>query len=456
MLKNNKEIANSTHEQWSSKFAFVLAATGAAVGLGNIWKFPYITGENGGGAFIIVYLACVMAIGIPIMIAEIMLGRRGKHSPINTIKILAQEANAENYWRYLGWMGVLAGFLILSYYSVVAGWAIDYMFKAINGSFSGAGKAQIEHLFNQLIKSPQQLMLWHSVFMLITMGVVAQGIRGGLEKSVCFLMPALLVLLLLLLAYSMNSPSYQQGLDFMFNADFSKINGESILTAMGHAFFTLGVGMGAVMIYGAYLPKNISIAKTSIIVAGADTIVALLAGIIIFPLVFANGLEPSSGPGLIFQTLPIAFGQMYGGFVVGIMFFVLLVFAALTSSISLIEPAVAWLIESYNWTRKKACIVTGTITWLLGLGSVFSFNIWADFTIFDKNIFNLVDYITSNLMLPLSAFFIAIFAGWIMHKQDSQAELELSSISFKCWRFLICYVAPIAVFIVFLQAINVL
>lgn len=450
------DTKKSIHGEWSSRFAFVLAATGSAVGLGNIWKFPYITGENGGGAFVIVYLMCVLAIGIPIMIAETMLGRRGRQSPINTMKTLTQEAGAESYWHYLGWLGVVAGFLILSYYSVIAGWAIAYVLKAVSGSFSDGSAAQISGLFDEFVKSPVQLVVWHSVFMIATMMVVARGVRGGIEKAVRFLMPSLLVLLLLLVAYAMSTDAYQQGLDFMFNPDFSKVTGDSVLTAMGHAFFTLSLGMGAIMVYGSYLPKNISIAKTSFLVAGADTAVALLAGIAIFPLVFANGLEPGAGPGLIFQTLPIAFGQMTGGLIFGTLFFILLVFAALSSSISLIEPAVAWLVENRDWSRKKACVLAGVFTWVLGLGTVFSFNIWSDFTIFDRNLFELLDYLTANIMLPLGGFFMAVFAGWIMHKQHAQEELQLGNISFKCWHFLVCYIAPAAVFLVFIHVIGVL
>lgn len=450
------DTAKSIHGEWSSRFAFILAATGSAVGLGNIWKFPYITGENGGGAFVMIYLLCVVAIGIPIMIAEIMLGRRGRQSPINAMKTLTEEAGAENYWRYLGWLGVVAGFLILSYYSVIAGWAIAYVLKAVSGSFSGGEAAQISGMFDEFIQSPVQLLFWHSVFMVATMWVVVRGVQGGLEKAVRFLMPSLFVLLLLLVAYAMSTDTYQLGLNFLFTPDYSKITGDSILTAMGHAFFTLSLGMGAIMVYGSYLPKKVSIVKTSFLVAGADTTVALLAGIAIFPLVFANGLEPSAGPGLIFQTLPIAFGQMTGGLVFGTLFFILLVFAALSSSISLIEPAVAWLVENRRWSRRQACIWSGLITWIVGLGTVFSFNIWSDFKVFDRTIFDLLDYLTANLMLPLGGFFMAIFAGWIMKQKHSQEELRLGSIAFISWRFLVSYIAPAAVFLVFIHVIGVL
>ena len=451
------DIKKSIHGEWSSRFAFILAATGSAVGLGNIWKFPYITGENGGGAFVLVYLMCVVVIGVPIMIAETMIGRRGRQSPISTMQSLSKEAGADQSWHYLGWLGVIAGFLILSYYSVIAGWAMSYVLKAIGGSFNGGDAKQINELFDSFIASPLQLVFWHTLFMLATMVVVVRGVQGGLEKAVRFLMPTLFVLLILLVGYAMTTGAYEQGLRFMFNPDFSKITGSSILTAMGHAFFTLSLGMGAIMVYGSYLPKHVSIAKTSFIVAGADTAVALLAGIAIFPIVFANNLEASAGPGLIFQTLPIAFGQMAGGQVFGTLFFVLLVFAALSSSISLIEPAVAWLVENQRHSRKKACVWAGLLTWLLGLGTVFSFNIWSDFKIFDRTIFDLLDYLTANLLLPIGGFFIAVFAGWIMKQQHSEEELEMTNAGgYQTWRILVRFVSPAAVFLVFLHVVGVI
>ena len=450
-MANTKSI----HGEWSSRFAYILAATGSAVGLGNIWKFPYITGENGGGAFVLVYLGCVVAIGIPIMMAETLMGRRGRQSPINTLKTLATEAGANKNWHLLGWMGVIAGVLILSYYSVIAGWAIAYVFKAIFGGFS-SDTVVIKEVFDDLIASPVQLVFWHTIFMIATMSVVMRGVRGGLERAVQLLMPTLLVLLVVLVAYAMTTgESYFKGLSFLFSPDFSEIDGDAILTAMGHAFFTLGLGMGAIMVYGSYLPSGVSIAKTSLYIAGADTVVALLAGIAIFPLVFANGLEPGSGPGLIFQTLPIAFGNMAGGWLFGILFFVLLVFAALTSSISLVEPVVAWMVENKGFTRVKASVISGLSIWLLGVSVAFSFNIWSEFKIFDKTIFNFFDYLTANLMLPIGGFGIAIFAGWIMKQKHVKEELDMPESQYEIWKFLACYVAPGSVFIVFLHVLGV-
>ena len=447
----------SIHGEWSSRFAFILAATGSAVGLGNIWKFPYITGENGGGAFVMVYLLCIALIGIPIMMAETMLGRRGRQSPINTMEDLSIEAGADPNWHYLGWLGVIAGFLILSYYSVIAGWGLSYILKAFTGSFSGAGGTEIKELFDSFIGSPMQMIFWHTIFMVATMFVVARGVSGGLEKAVRFLMPALFALLLLLVAYAMTTGAYERGINFLFSPDFSKISGQSVLTAMGHAFFTLSLGMGAIMVYGSYLPKGVSIAKTTVLVAGADTAVALLAGIAIFPIVFANGLEATAGPGLIFQSLPIAFGNMTGGWLFGILFFVLLVFAALSSSISLIEPAVAWMVENKDFDRHQACVWSGVATWMLGLATVFSFNIWSGFKIFDRTLFDLLDYLTANLMLPIGGFCVAVFAGWIMKEEHSRQEMKMTKAEhYRIWRFLVRYVSPVAVFLVFLNVVGVI
>ncbi|MDP2098899.1 MAG: sodium-dependent transporter [Methylobacter sp.] len=452
------DIKKSIHGEWSSRLAFILAATGSAVGLGNIWKFPYIAGENGGGAFVLVYLLCILLIGIPIMMAETMLGRRSRQNPIDTMMTLADEAGADKNWHYLGWMGVIAGFLILSYYSVIAGWASAYTVKAFVGSFSGADATEIKSLFDGFVGSPLQLMFWHSAFMLVTMLIVARGVNSGLEKAVRFLMPALFVLLILLVAYAMTTGHYyDQGIQFLFTPDFSKLTGDSVLTAMGHAFFTLSLGMGAIMIYGSYLPKDVSIAKTVYLIAGTDTVVALLAGIAIFPIVFASGLEPAVGPGLIFQTLPIAFGNMTGGWFFGVLFFVMLTFAALSSSISLIEPAVAWLVENKGMDRKQACIWSGAVTWLLGLCTVFSFNAWSNVKVFDRSLFELLDYLTANLMLPIGGFCIAVFAGWVMTQQHTEHELDMPDpLSYKVWRLLIRYVSPAAVFLVFLNVIGVL
>ena len=453
------ERRKSIHGVWSGRLAFILAATGSAVGLGNIWKFPYIAGENGGGAFVLVYLLCIAVLGIPIMMAEVMLGRRGRRSPVNTMHALAAEARASRHWHWLGWAGMLAGFLILSYYSVVAGWALAYVFRSAGGVFSGATAEGVSAIFDRLVGDPERLVAWHTLFMVMTMLVVARGVRSGLERAVRFLVPALFVLLVMLDGYALASGAFDQGLEFLFTPDFSKISANGVLIAMGHAFFTLSLGMGAIMVYGSYLPDRTSIARTSVTIALLDTLVAMLAGMAIFPIVFVNGLDPGEGAGLIFKTLPIAFGHMPGGTVFATMFFVLLVFAAWTSAISLIEPAVAWLVENRGMTRVHASVLAGVVTWLFGMLTVFSFNSWADFhPLFfvphfeQATIFDLLDYLTANIMLPLGGLFIAVFSVWIMKRADSVEELDMGDgAAYRLWRFLVRYITPVAVLIVFLN-----
>ncbi len=446
----------SIHGQWSSRWAFILAATGSAVGLGNIWKFPYITGENGGGAFVLVYLICIACIGIPVMMAEVMIGRRGRQNPVNSLKSIAQEEGKGQFWRYLGWSGVVAGFIILSYYSVIAGQAIAYVFRTISGTFDGVTADGAANIYKSLTGDPERLLAWHTVFIVLTMVVVARGVRGGLEQLVRFIMPALFAILILLVGFAANTGEhFTHAINFLFQADFSKLTANAILTAMGHAFFTLSLGMGAIMVYGSYLPKGASIAKVSFTIAAADTAIALLAGVAIFPLVFANDLAIGAGPGLIFVTLPIAFGHMAGGALFGGLFFLLLVFAAWSSSISLIEPAVAWLVENKNVSRRRASVYTGFAAWALGLLTVLSFNIGQTWLLFDKNMFELLDYLTANLMLPLGGLFIAIFAGWIMPRLSSQQEFAMQRpIFFQVWLLLIRYITPTAIIIVFLNAIG--
>ncbi|MDP6673971.1 MAG: sodium-dependent transporter, partial [Gammaproteobacteria bacterium] len=304
---------SSLHGNWSSKLAFILAVTGAAVGLGNIWKFPYMVGVNGGGAFVVIYLVCVFAIGLPIMMSEIMLGRRGRRNPIATMRILGEEEAGQRRWALVGIVGVVAGFLILSFYSVIAGWTVAYVFKAATNAFANTDVTTISEMFDTFVGNPFVIGFWHTAFMTVTVTLVALGVERGLEKAVRIMMPALLALLLILLGYAVNSGGFAQALKFLFEPDFSKVNGEIVLSAMGHAFFTLSVGMGSVMAYGAYLPQEASIAQTSIAVVIADTLIAILAGLVVFPIVFANGLNPAEGPGLVFQTLPLAFGQLAGG-----------------------------------------------------------------------------------------------------------------------------------------------
>ena len=441
------EEKKSIHGTWSSRWTFILAATGSAVGLGNIWKFPYMAGDNGGGAFVLVYLACICIIGLPIMLGEIMIGRRGRSSPANSMKSLAAEANTTSAWTLLGATGALAGLLILSFYSVAAGWAMSYIFNGFQNITAESSSSS----FNNLLSSPSSLIFWHSLFITITVFIVARGILKGLEKWINTLMPMLFLIILLLCIYAMQTGAFLEGLRYLFMPDFSKINPQVMLEALGQAFFTLSLGMGAIMAYGAYMPANQDIGKTAVSVAALDTGVALLAGIAIFPIVFANGLAPSEGPGLVFVTLPIAFSAMPFGILFGTLFFVLLSIAALSSSISLIEPGVAWLIESLKIKRITATVLLGFTAWFIGLFSALSFNLLSEFTILGKNFFDATDFLTNQIMLPLGGIFIAIFVGWIMKKEDVLDELGFQeNFIFKAWYFSVRFVAPTLVGLVFL------
>jgi NSS family neurotransmitter:Na+ symporter len=446
----------SLHGHWSSRMAFILAVTGSAVGLGNIWKFPYVAGQNGGGAFVIVYLICVVAIGMPVMMSEILIGRRGRRNPVATMELLGKEEGSSGNWRLVGLMGVIAGILILSYYSVIAGWTLGYVVKSATGSFSGASAAAIGKQFGDFVGDWKIVSLCHTLFMGITIAVVARGVERGLEQAVRFMVPALLVLMLALLGYSINSGYFGAGLEFMFTPDFDKLTWDSVLAAMGQAFFSLSIGMGAIMAYGAYLPEETSITGASAAVVTADTFIAILSGLVIFPLVFANGLDPADGPGLVFDTLPLAFGQMTGGVFFSTVFFVLLAFAAWTSAIGLMEPAVAWTVEHFNRTRSQAAIIVGGSIWALGLGSVFSFNVWSEFTFMRGTIFDNIDFLTSNILLPLGGVFIAVFAGWVMCRNSTADELGGAGPTYKLWRFLARFVAPIGILFVFLKAVGLL
>ena len=441
------EEKKSIHGTWSSRWTFILAATGSAVGLGNIWKFPYMAGDNGGGAFVLVYLACICIIGLPIMLGEIMIGRRGRSSPANSMKSLAAEANTTSAWTLLGATGALAGLLILSFYSVAAGWAMSYIFNGFQDITAESSSVS----FNNLLSSPSSLIFWHTLFISITVFIVARGILQGLEKWINTLMPMLFLIILLLCIYAMQTGAFLEGLRYLFMPDFSKINPQVMLEALGQAFFTLSLGMGAIMAYGAYMPANQNIGKTAVSVAALDTGVALLAGIAIFPIVFANGLAPSAGPGLVFETLPIAFSAMPLGILFGTLFFVLLSIAALSSSISLIEPGVAWLIESLKIKRITATILLGFTAWFIGLFSALSFNLLSEFTILGKNFFDATDFLTSQIMLPLGGIFIAIFVGWVMKKEHVLDELGFQeNFIFKAWYFSVRFVAPTLVGLVFL------
>ena len=442
----------SRHGMWSSRWLFVMAAAGSAVGLGNIWKFPYITGENGGGAFVLIYLVCVAVVGIPIMMAEVLLGREGRQSPINTMRTLVQQHHHRPAWVLVGWLGVVAGFLILSYYAVIAGWAFFYVGQMATGTFEQATGEFATASFNEFLASPWQLVLWQTLFMVATVFIIARGVIKGLEAAIRWFMPLLFLLLIVLLGYSVTSDGFEEGWDFMFGFNWQNVSGQTVLVAMGQAFFTLSLGMGAIMAYGAYVPSTASITSTVTIIAVLDTLVAIAAGLIIFPIVFANGLEAGQGPGLMFVTLPLAFGQMPLGTIFGTLFFVLVSFAAITSAISISEPALAYLVEEYNAKRARVAISLGVISWILGLGTVLSFNVWAETHIVGQlTFFDFVDYVSQNIMLPLGGMFIALFAAWGLPKTVIGSQLGLRKPWVNVvWKLLCGIIAPLGVLAVFL------
>jgi len=489
------------HGVWGSRWTFILAATGSAVGLGNIWKFPYITGDNGGGAFVLMYLVCILVAGIPVMIAEVLLGRRGRMSPIHTMQTEAKKQNAPRFFSGIGWMGAVSGFFILSFYSVIAGWTLAYIGKMATGTFTGADGEVAGKVFGDLLGSPWTLLGLHTIFMIMTGLVIVRGVKHGLEDAVRLMMPLLFIMLILLLGYSVTTPGFGAGWDFMFSFDFSKLTTKSLMVALGHSFFTLSLGMGAIMAYGAYMPQEASLTKTIFTVAFLDTLVALVAGLIIFPIVFSHGMEPAAGPGLMFQTLPIAFGALPAGALIGTVFFVLVAIAAWSSAISIAEPAVAWAVEK-GMKRGSATFVVCLLAWILGVGSVLSFNKWGNYQAFvtetiseshtdektgeknnivldktfhlfankaelaaqpvaegtqrsikGKTFFDILDFLTANIMLPLGGLLIAVFVGWFMRREDSAGELHTDEKVFNVWRFMLRFLSPLAILFIFINGL---
>ncbi len=444
------------HAIWGHKGTFVLAATGSAVGLGNIWKFPYITGENGGGAFVLMYLVFIALIGVPVMIGEVLLGRHGRANPVGAVAKMARQSHVSPLWSAIGWSGVIAAFLILSFYSVVAGWALDYMSTAIQGGFSGWNGAAASTAFNELLGNPLRLMLWQTLFIGMTVLVVVFGVTKGLETAVRVLMPLLFLLLLLLLAYAAVAGEFVQGLQFMFSFNPADLSWKAASIALGHAFFTLSLAMGAIMAYGSYMPGKTSIGKMVLTVAALDTLVALVAGLAMFPIVFATpGISPGEGPGLMFISLPVAFGNMPAGVLFGAAFFILVTLAAWSSTISLLEPCVAYVTERFGVGRVKANMVIAGAAWLLGIGSVLSFNRWADFSgLFGMNIFDFLDFFTQRVMLPLGGLLMALFVGWVAKRELLRHELRQESDGqFRLWLMLLKYICPPALLAILLAGI---
>ncbi|WP_319379733.1 sodium-dependent transporter [Thiomicrorhabdus sp.] len=437
-------------ESWSSQTVFIMAAVGSAVGLGNLWKFPYITGENGGGAFVLVYLACILLIGIPVLVSEIALGRAGKANPVQAMANLARESGVSRVWALLGVNGVLASALILSFYTVIAGWAFAYFLDSFRGSFIDISADKAGNHFGAMLANPYELMFWHSVVLFISVYIVSRGIKSGLEKAINFMIPGLFLILLVLLGYASTTGYFGQSFRFLFSPDFSKLSWEAVLTAMGHAFFTLSIGLGTMMVYGSYVSQKQSIVKAGLWIAFADTLVALLAGLVIFSVVFANQLEPGSGPGLLFQTLPVAFGQMTGGWFFGTLFFALVVMAALSSAISLLEPVVSWLEQNWGFSRGKSSWGVGLLIWFFGVGTVLSFNLWQDVPILgERNFFESVDFLTANIMLPLGGLLIAVFVAWSLRPMIREHQIQLTPSWEKVLMFDLRWIAPPAIMVVF-------
>jgi len=441
--------AVKTHGHWSSRMGFIIAAVGSAVGLGNVWKFPYMVGQSGGAAFVLVYLACIALIGVPIIVAEWLIGRRGQKNPVNSMADLAARNGRSRAWVLVGASGTLAAFLILSFYSVIGGWALAYLADAGSGTFSGMDKAAAGNLFNGLLASPGTLIGWHTLFMALTIGVVIKGVAGGLERASRLLMPLLALLLLVMVGYGVTTGGFGAAGNYLFAPDWSKLTGTVVLAALGHAFFTLSLGMGVMIAYGSYINEEVSLLAAARTVAIADTAIALFAGLAIFPIVFANGLDPAAGPGLVFVTLPLAFGQISGGAILGAMFFALLVFAALTSSISLLEPSVELLEERTPLSRTGATLVAGIAIWALGIAALLSFNVWSDVSLFGNGIFDILDKITSKFMLPLTGLGAIVFVAWQLDRDSVRRELGLGQTGFAVWNLIARYVAPIGVLIVF-------
>lgn len=445
MAINKKE-----HAQWSSSFGFILAAVGSAVGLGNIWKFPYMVGESGGSAFVIAYLFCIALVGFPVLVAEWLVGRRGQKNPINSFTYVAASEGKSRNWGMVGATGILGGFLILSFYSVIGGWALNYITKTGSGSFSGQDSDAVSATFDTMLASAGTLTIWHTVFMIITALIVGIGVTRGIETTAKILMPLLGLILFVIVGYNVINGGFSEAVVYLFAPDLSKLTGDVMLAALGHAFFTLSIGMGIMVAYGSYLGREVNLLKTARTVVILDTVIALAAGLAIFPIIFSNGLDPSAGPGLIFVSLPIAFGSMTGGTIIGTLFFLLITFAAITSSISLLEPTVEFLEERTPMSRTVSTIAASTIIWLLGIAALLSFNLWSDFTILGNDIFNALDKVTSKFLLPLTGLAGVIFFGWRMNQQSIQQELNLSGITWQIWQVIVKFIAPIAIIAVFI------
>jgi NSS family neurotransmitter:Na+ symporter len=451
------EQQTSVH-RWSSYYTFLAASIGTAIGLANIWKFTYVAGANGGGMFVLLYILSMAFVAVPALIAEMMIGQHGGRSVIGTMRVLRQRDGISKHWELYGLFAMLGVFIVLSFYAVIAGWTIDYFIISLRGAFTNIDSAGTAALFDRLQADPARMALFQALFLLFTVGTVAIGLNKGVERILGTLTPTLFVLILVMLVYAMFYADFARGVEFLLKPDFSSFNVTVLLMAMGQAFFSLGVGLGVMMTVGAYTNTRVSIAKAAIIIGAADCSVAILAGLSIFPIVFTYGLTPGEGPALIFLTLPVAFGQMPGGEVLGPLFFVLMTLAALTSSIVIFEVIVVWLEEYTNWSRVRLAWLAGLALWIAGLATVFSFNIWSDvrllgmFSAFaDKTIFDLLDYLASNLLMPLGGIVVCILAAWVLPRAVTRARTGFDSErTFLVWQKLVRYFVPLIIALVFL------
>ncbi len=453
-MDKEKQVSSS-REQFSSSFGLIATAIGSAVGLGNIWRFPYIVGQYGGGAFLVVYLAMVAVIGVPIMVAEFIIGREGRRDAINSYKVLAPKS----HWYFGGITGVLAAFFILAFYGVVAGWTLEYIILAITNGFSGQSSGDIVNIFTNFISNPIKPIIYQIIIMLITCGVVSTGVQKGVEKAAKFLIPLLVIIMVVLNIYAFMLPGGEAGFEFLFKPDFSKLTKEGVLAALGHAFFSLSLGVSIMITYGSYIPSKENLLGTAVKVSISDTVIALLSGIAIFPAVFAFGIEPTSGPGLVFMSLPNVFAKMSGGYIFGILFFSLLGLAAITSTISLLETIVAYLTDTFKFRRKNAAIFATVVITLIGMVASLSNGPLKDIVIAGDNIFDFLDNTTANYFLPITAFISVIFVGWKLNKDIVKGQFtnngEINSqTSYEIFKFLIRYIVPVGIIIVFLFQIG--
>lgn len=446
---------------WTSRWFFLLAAVGSAVGLANIWRFPYTTGENGGGAFVFIYLAAVFLLALPLVIAELLLGRRGQSSPTGSMQRLVREAGASQWWSLIAYGGLLSTTLILSYYCMIGGQTILYAAKTLVGQFSGSDAGAVAAVAANYNGSWLTVLGGHTLFLGLSIWISARSLTSGVERAVKYLMPLLFLILLVMVAYALVEGAFGRTLAYLFTPDFSEIDADVVLEAFGQAFFSVSVGATTLMAYGSYLRHSDPLASSALFIVSADTLVALLAGLAIFPIVFAFGLNAAGGPGLVFETVPLAFGNMPGGTLVGALFFLLVAFAALTSSISLLEVPIAWLASKDGWTRRSAAWTWGALVWLLGLLPVLSLNRLSDFHPLgalgiERTFFDLFDYVATNILLPVSGLVMALFVGWVLPVSLTRAELvpDQDRWWFPVWRQVLRFVVPIVLLLVFLSLIT--